>query len=332
MMSSHKKIVFIDVSSVQQNDNSSVMDESFNEDKPTAIINENKKSELSTINEHEINTILRTEKSSDDISQQAPTNDDYLPKTTITEKNSAVTTTTMITSTENEKYDNRESQQPHQERNGSFKFSTTAYCGNCREELDEEFIGSSCRKCLKRADDVDSKYQQQDNTNSLNTISTTTSNCQENPTSENQQQQQQEQCQNISDNKLHKEQLQIQIEDNPTSVLGASNPSPKSLDCPTMIIPLGAPTSTVGSINSERICRICLDSVDEGDLIAPCKCSGSTKYAHESCLLKWFFKSSKKTCEVCLGNVNVKPIGFKPVQEVSVFFFVFVLFINTYLN
>lgn len=69
------------------------------------------------------------------------------------------------------------------------------------------------------------------------------------------------------------------------------------------------------STTSDRICRICLDNVDQGQLIAPCKCSGSTKYAHEHCLLQWFFKSSKKSCEVCLGQVNVTPIGYKPVQQ-----------------
>lgn len=74
---------------------------------------------------------------------------------------------------------------------------------------------------------------------------------------------------------------------------------------------------------NEIICRICLDNVDEGDLIAPCKCSGSTKYAHESCMLKWFFKSSKKSCEVCLGNVNVTPVGYKPVQEVCFLYLFF---------
>lgn len=68
--------------------------------------------------------------------------------------------------------------------------------------------------------------------------------------------------------------------------------------------------------SSEQICRICLDNDNPHDLIAPCKCSGSTKYAHEQCLLKWFFKSSNKSCEVCLGNVNVTSIGYKPVQEV----------------
>ena len=76
------------------------------------------------------------------------------------------------------------------------------------------------------------------------------------------------------------------------------------------------PSSPNKSTTSEQICRICLDNVGESQLIAPCKCSGSTKYAHEHCLLKWFFKSSKKSCEVCLGQVNVTPIGYKPVQEV----------------
>ena len=60
-----------------------------------------------------------------------------------------------------------------------------------------------------------------------------------------------------------------------------------------------------------------MTSFISGTLIAPCKCTGNTKYAHEECLLKWFFKSSNKSCEVCLGTVNVTPVGYKPVQEVS---------------
>ena len=314
-MSSHKNIVFIDVSSVQKNDdNLTVVTDNSNDD---TIINETEKSEPSSaiINEHEI-------KHGENSLQTTTNNENYLPKTSGEQPSTETTVTT-----ENEKHDKRDESQQQQERNGSFKFSTTAYCGNCRKEFNEEFIGSSCRKCLKRTDG-DEQQQEHDNTNSHNTTTTTTSNS---PATGETQQQQHFQ----SDDKLYKEQqlqqLQIQIEEDcngGSAVLGASNPSPsKSLDYTTIMMPMGpAPSSTVGSINNERICRICLDSVDEGDLIAPCKCSGSTKYAHEACLLKWFFKSSKKTCEVCLGNVNVKPIGFKPVQEVSVFIFICVLF------
>ena len=38
-------------------------------------------------------------------------------------------------------------------------------------------------------------------------------------------------------------------------------------------------------------CRICFSGVDEGKLIAPCKCDGTQRYVHEECLRKW-----QRTC------------------------------------
>ncbi len=81
-----------------------------------------------------------------------------------------------------------------------------------------------------------------------------------------------------------------------------------------------SPTSntTTLSIDNEKICRICLDEGTE-TLVAPCKCSGSAKFAHESCLLQWFFKTRRRKCELCLSEVNVKSMGFKPLKKVSLF-------------
>ena len=69
------------------------------------------------------------------------------------------------------------------------------------------------------------------------------------------------------------------------------------------------------SVEGEPICRICLDRGTE-TLVSPCKCAGSTEFAHESCLLKWFFKTRRRRCELCLSEVNVKSVGFKPLQKV----------------
>ena len=79
-----------------------------------------------------------------------------------------------------------------------------------------------------------------------------------------------------------------------------------------------SPTSqaSVRTIENETICRICLDRGTE-PLVAPCKCAGSAKFAHESCLLQWFFKTRRRKCELCLSEVNVKSVGFKPLQKVS---------------
>lgn len=49
--------------------------------------------------------------------------------------------------------------------------------------------------------------------------------------------------------------------------------------------------------SSETICRICQieDTIQNDDLIIACKCKGSLKFVHESCLLKWLTYNRKKT-------------------------------------
>jgi hypothetical protein len=49
-----------------------------------------------------------------------------------------------------------------------------------------------------------------------------------------------------------------------------------------------------------RICHLSESEVDES-LLCPCKCSGTSKYAHESCIMSWLKKNPQKDrkCEVC---------------------------------
>lgn len=47
------------------------------------------------------------------------------------------------------------------------------------------------------------------------------------------------------------------------------------------------------------MCRICHGGFEEGDLIRPCKCTGTVKYAHQSCILNWVSKSGNQSCELC---------------------------------
>lgn len=47
-----------------------------------------------------------------------------------------------------------------------------------------------------------------------------------------------------------------------------------------------------------NVCRICYGNEEEERLLAPCKCSGSVQYIHESCLLTWL-RSSANHCELC---------------------------------
>lgn len=56
-------------------------------------------------------------------------------------------------------------------------------------------------------------------------------------------------------------------------------------------------------------CRICLGTNEEL-LIAPCKCRGTLKYVHESCLKQWIFvkfnRSQTAFCELCQYNFQTK--------------------------
>ena len=66
----------------------------------------------------------------------------------------------------------------------------------------------------------------------------------------------------------------------------------------------------------EEFCRICHCGAEDEELISPCRCSGSAKYAHQSCLLSWFEMKKDKICELCLYEMNVKKTGFKPLAQV----------------
>ncbi|KAK2743036.1 hypothetical protein FQN57_004992 [Myotisia sp. PD_48] len=47
-------------------------------------------------------------------------------------------------------------------------------------------------------------------------------------------------------------------------------------------------------------CRICRgEGTEEEQLFYPCKCSGSIKFVHQSCLMEWLSHSQKKYCELC---------------------------------
>lgn len=63
----------------------------------------------------------------------------------------------------------------------------------------------------------------------------------------------------------------------------------------------------------QNICRICHSLGDE-PLITPCHCSGSAKHVHATCLLTWFKRAVKNTCELCRHKVAIKKKG-KPYSE-----------------
>ena len=48
-------------------------------------------------------------------------------------------------------------------------------------------------------------------------------------------------------------------------------------------------------------CRICLETADAGDLVAPCACAGSVRYVHRACLERWRAEGAGRAlrCELC---------------------------------
>ncbi|OMJ96032.1 hypothetical protein SteCoe_410 [Stentor coeruleus] len=58
-----------------------------------------------------------------------------------------------------------------------------------------------------------------------------------------------------------------------------------------------------------NICRICLNS-NPSNLISPCSCSGTTKFAHEACLKTWILMKfpalTTPICEICMEKFKIK--------------------------
>merc|ERR1719373_454949 len=76
--------------------------------------------------------------------------------------------------------------------------------------------------------------------------------------------------------------------------------------------------------SSELVCRYCLKEDTEENLIAPCKCAGTSKWTHLECLQNWqrsilinqstnprYQTDIDKKCNVCMTNFNVKPLDRK---------------------
>lgn len=85
----------------------------------------------------------------------------------------------------------------------------------------------------------------------------------------------------------------------------------------SLIVTLSENQGSVASANSTRhgtklsessskltdsmalMCRICHSGEEEEELITACRCAGTVKFAHQSCLLNWISKSGNQSCELC---------------------------------
>lgn len=59
------------------------------------------------------------------------------------------------------------------------------------------------------------------------------------------------------------------------------------------------------------MCRICHSGDEDEELIRPCKCTGTVKYAHQSCILNWVSKSGHESCELCKFKFRTKKHSVK---------------------
>ncbi|XP_062303692.1 LOW QUALITY PROTEIN: E3 ubiquitin-protein ligase MARCHF4 [Osmerus eperlanus] len=63
------------------------------------------------------------------------------------------------------------------------------------------------------------------------------------------------------------------------------------------------------------LCRICFQGPEQGELLSPCRCSGSVRCTHELCLIKWISERGSWSCELCYYKYHVIAISAKnPLQ------------------
>jgi hypothetical protein len=63
--------------------------------------------------------------------------------------------------------------------------------------------------------------------------------------------------------------------------------------------------------NDKKECRICLEDDNEDDMIAPCKCKGSSQWVHRECLDLWRINEKDRAfskCTECLFQYHMQPI------------------------
>ncbi|KAF6095320.1 hypothetical protein HJG60_012687 [Phyllostomus discolor] len=65
--------------------------------------------------------------------------------------------------------------------------------------------------------------------------------------------------------------------------------------------------------STQDICRIChCEGDEESPLITPCRCTGTLRFVHQSCLHQWIKSSDTRCCELCkydfIMETKLKPL------------------------
>ncbi|XP_051931577.1 E3 ubiquitin-protein ligase MARCHF9-like isoform X2 [Hippocampus zosterae] len=67
-------------------------------------------------------------------------------------------------------------------------------------------------------------------------------------------------------------------------------------------------------------CRICFLGPDKGELLSPCRCDGSVRFSHQSCLVRWIGETGSWNCELCRFKYQVfsvctkNPLQWQPIS------------------
>ena len=69
--------------------------------------------------------------------------------------------------------------------------------------------------------------------------------------------------------------------------------------------------------SSSLMCRICHGGCEDGELITPCRCAGTVRHAHQSCILNWISKSGHPDCELCKYKFKTTSKKIKSCWKVS---------------
>ncbi|MFH4974349.1 hypothetical protein AB6A40_001058 [Gnathostoma spinigerum] len=76
---------------------------------------------------------------------------------------------------------------------------------------------------------------------------------------------------------------------------------------------------TEAETSAARVCKFCYSDETVSEWLSPCRCSGSIKWVHSSCLDKWFSKASvfqQSQCMTCKYHYR-KQWKLKPLKEWS---------------
>lgn len=94
-----------------------------------------------------------------------------------------------------------------------------------------------------------------------------------------------------------------------SAIVKVKQPSKNSSKYPSICSSLSKLTELQESCG--LMCRICHSGNEDEELIRPCKCTGTVKYAHQSCILNWVSKSGHESCELCKFKFRTKKHSVK---------------------